>query len=60
MENKEVVEVVVEQVAENTLGTTALTVLGTAVPVVGVIALGAKLFGLFSSDDEPKDEVKNG
>ena len=60
MENKEVVEVVVEKVAENTLGATALTVLGTAVPVVGVVALGAKLFGLFSSDDDKKDEPENG
>lgn len=58
MENQEIVETVVEQVAENTLGTTTLAVLGTAVPVVGLAVVAGSLLGrLFSSEDDGAEQA---
>ncbi|CAB4132220.1 hypothetical protein UFOVP139_35 [uncultured Caudovirales phage] len=51
---KEVVEIAEEKAAEAVLGTSVLTVLGAAIPVVGIAALGAKLVSnwVVSEDDD--------
>lgn len=55
---KEVVEIAEEKAAEAVLGTSVLTVLGAAIPVVGIAALGAKLVGNWvTSEDDGAEEA---
>ena len=55
---KQAIEAAEQKVAEEVLKDSALTVLGVAVPVVGVAMLGAKLVGSwFSSEDDGAEEA---